>query len=350
MNAISNPYTLIFGKEPSQLLSRYPETFQIIDDFSSDPPSHQIFMLTGVRGSGKTVMMTSIAKHFKTEEDWFVIDLSPDLDLLESFAAELGEIKELNKVFRLEGLSLALAGITISLSNNAPVTDAKIAITKMLQIVKKHHKKVLVTLDEAVNNESVRKFASVFQILLRQDLPVYLIMTGLYENIHSLQNEKTLTFLYRAPKVEMKPLNMRSIAQNYKENLSLTTEAAREMAELTNGYPFAFQVLGYLTWIQKGDYHAIINEYRGYLEDYVYEKIWTEMSQKDRQVTLGIAQTGNGRTDEIKQVLGLKQNEWNPYRKRLLDKGIIVSNERGKVAFTLPFWKEYVLEYYGELV
>ena len=33
------------------------------------------------------------------------------------------------------------------------------------------------------------------------------------------------------------------------------------MAELTKGYPFAFQVLGYLTWNHAGDYEAVIDEY-----------------------------------------------------------------------------------------
>lgn len=29
-------------------------------------------------------------------------------------------------------------------------------------------------------------------------------MTGLYENIYEIQNEKTLTFLYRTPRIEIK--------------------------------------------------------------------------------------------------------------------------------------------------
>ena len=68
-------------------------------------------------------------------------------------------------------------------------------------------------------------------------------MTGLYENINSLQNEKSLTFLYRAAKIELKPLNLRTIAENYHSKLSVDEETALKMARLTKGYSFAFQVL-----------------------------------------------------------------------------------------------------------
>jgi hypothetical protein len=37
-------------------------------------------MITGVRGSGKTVMLTDIAKHFRENEGWIVMDLSPERD------------------------------------------------------------------------------------------------------------------------------------------------------------------------------------------------------------------------------------------------------------------------------
>jgi len=44
-------------------------------------------------------------------------------------------------------------------------------------------------------------------------------MTGLFENIDALQNEKNLTFLYRAPKVKLQPLDKGAVKQKYQENL-----------------------------------------------------------------------------------------------------------------------------------
>ena len=48
MGKQANPYTLVVGKEPNQLVSRYPEIQEIIDAFESEPSSHQVFMLTGI--------------------------------------------------------------------------------------------------------------------------------------------------------------------------------------------------------------------------------------------------------------------------------------------------------------
>lgn len=99
----------------------------------------------------------------------------------------------------------------------------------------------------------MRAFAAAFQIFLRQDLPVYLLMTGLFENISALQNEKSLTFLYRAPKIHLGPLNIGTIAEDYRAVLGLSGQESMDLARLTKGYSFAFQVLGYFTWENKGD-------------------------------------------------------------------------------------------------
>lgn len=62
---MNNPFTLSFGKKPLQYISRIMQTNQIIESFNAEIPSNQIFMITGVRGSGKTVMMTNIADEIR---------------------------------------------------------------------------------------------------------------------------------------------------------------------------------------------------------------------------------------------------------------------------------------------
>lgn len=50
-------------------------------------------MITGVRGSGKAVMLTDIAKHFRKEKDWIVVDLSPESDLLQMQDQKVSSIR-----------------------------------------------------------------------------------------------------------------------------------------------------------------------------------------------------------------------------------------------------------------
>jgi hypothetical protein len=169
-------------------------------------------------------------------------------------------------------------------------------------------------------------------------------MTGLYDNINSLQNEKTLTFLYRAPKIELAPLNAGAISRNYADNFKLDKKTAIEMAKITRGYSFAFQVLGYFTWENGGDYRKAIGMFRQYLDEYVYDKVWSELSPKDKQILSAMAEIGTGKVSDIRTKLNLETNEFNPYRNRLIKKGLINGDQRGIVTFTLPMFEDYVLE------
>lgn len=44
--------------------------------------------------------------------------------------------------------------------------------------------------------------------------------------------------------------------------------------------------------------------------------------------------------------MSIGQNELNPYRQRLIRKGIVISPSRGYLRFALPFFEQYVLENY----
>ena len=96
---MNNPFTLSFGKKPLQYVSRISQTREIIDNFNAVEPSSQIYMLTGVRGSGKTVMMTGIANELKEMEEWVVVELNPTRDLLQSLAAKLYSQPEMHAHF-----------------------------------------------------------------------------------------------------------------------------------------------------------------------------------------------------------------------------------------------------------
>lgn len=341
---MQNPFTLTFGKSPLEPVERPVQTNEIIDAFTSDPVNQQMFIITGVRGSGKTVMMSEIAHRLRDKDDWIVIELNPATDLLLNMLSKLNSNATCSGIIKSAKINLSFFGFGAEIEGSTPITDAETAIIAILERIRKKGKRLLITIDEVTNNEYMHVFASSFQIFVRQDLPVFLLATGLYENIDELQNEKNLTFLYRAPKIQLKPLNQQAIVTKYQNIFEIDTPKASEMAKLTRGYPFAFQVLGYLTWNNHGDYKSIINEYMQYLSEFVYDKIWSELSLKDRQVAIGIAKVPDGKILDIRNLLDMETNEFNPYRKRLIKKGILSGETRGYVSFTLPLFPEYVLE------
>ena len=217
---MNNPFTLSFGLEPASYIARHQQTDEVIRSFSSDPSPSHMYMITGIRGSGKTVLLSELEDHFR-DDGWIVYDLSIEADLLRSFAAKLYNDEKLQSLFAGAKINLSFLGLGIEIQGAPPITDLGTAIERMLAIVQKQGKKVLIAIDEAVNSASMRQFASEFQILLRNRYPVYLLMTGLYENLYELQNEKTLTFLYRAPKIMLAPLNVTAVTESCHRELSV---------------------------------------------------------------------------------------------------------------------------------
>lgn len=340
-----NPYTLVFGREPLQLIPRASIVSEVVETFCGEPAPQQVYLLTGVRGSGKTVLMTEISKRLDAQGDWIIVELNPERDMLQALASKLSSEHSLAKVFQAARINLSFFGIGLEVSGTVPITDIEVALDKMLLSLRNKGLKVLVTIDEAASTQGMREFASAYQILVRKDLPIFLLMTGLYDNIRRLQDEKTLTFLYRATRIEMRPLNIGVMADNYRKNIEVDGDEALRMAKLTKGYPFAFQVVGYFAWRHGSLDDDALMECRQYLDDYAYEKIWSELSVGDRKVAHAIATTSGGRVRDIRAVAGMTTNEFNPYRDRLVKKGVADGRTYGHLGFTLPFFEQYVIEH-----
>lgn len=102
-----NPYTLLFGKAPSEIISRMQTENEIIESFSATPPSQQIAMITGVRGAGKTVFMTNVLNQLKKDKQWICVELNPEQDLLLGLAAKLSSNPELSQIFYQAQINLS---------------------------------------------------------------------------------------------------------------------------------------------------------------------------------------------------------------------------------------------------
>ncbi len=340
---MTNPFTLSFGKQPLTYISRLEQTNEVIENFTADPANCMMYMITGVRGAGKTVLMTSIAKQLSEDKKWIIIELNPELDLLEQLAAKLYNLPESHMLFAQAKLDLSFFGIGISVEGGHQFTSIDTAIETMLGLLKKEGKKVLVLLDEVTNNKSMRVLAHSFQIYIRKELDIFILMTGLYENIYQLQNEKSLTFLYRAPKIHMSPLNKGAIIDSYKSIFKIDNQDAKEMADETKGYAFAYQVLGYVKWRNPDkSLKDVIPEYEQYLEEYVYQKIWSELSDTDRKVLFGLDGAEEIKIKDLREKIDMSSSLFSTYRDRLDKKGLIDTSKYGYIGLLLPRFSNFV--------
>lgn len=345
MKSYENPYMLTFGVKPSQYISRVQQMEQIIGTFNSEKPSINVYLISGVRGSGKTVLMSNVSEVLKKDSGWIVISLNPTRDILHSAVEKLNAHKEFSKIKLTDKVDFSLLGIGVSIEGAEKISDEEVALETILSYVKKIKKKVLFTIDEVTNSEYIKQFTSTFQNLIRDEYPVFLLMTGLYENIRKIQDEDELTFLYRAPRIELTPLNISGMMESYKNTLGIDDATARQMAKKTKGYSYAFQLLGYLSYQKKEGFDVDVNQaYRQYLEEYSYEKIWHELSAIEKNILIALAKCDTKKVKDIREMIQSKSNDFSVYRTRLIRKGVVYSPSYGELDFTLPEFDRFVLD------
>ena len=131
---------------------------------------------------------------------------------------------------------------------------------------------------------------------------------------------------------------------SYRTVFGLPPKEAASMARLTKGYPFAFQILGYLKWENDGTIDDILPKFDEELTVYAYEKIWSELSELDRKIVYIISQ-GVNKTGDIRESLGVSPQLLNTYRKRLMERGVVDGSRHGELTLALPRFEEYINMY-----
>ncbi len=339
-----SPYSISFGRIPNQYISRSLLIEDIIDILNADPVEEQAFKLTGIRGTGKTVTLTAIEKELKYDDQWIVIDVKSNSDISKELVANLyGEVPFLTS-FIDTNLNLSAFGIGINIDKKSPITSMDVILKKILTEVQKKKKKVLVVIDEARKTDELVDFIQEFQILIRNELPIYLIAAGLYDDIESIENADGLTFFLRASKYEMKPLNLTIIEDDYEKTLGVSEDVASTLAEMTRGYAFGYQAFGKYMWESGGKEisKTVLAQVDEALAEKVYDKIWSELRDKEKWYLSYIVEKDVMSASELLEKTKTSHNEWSEPRKRLIEKGIIDGSERGVIKVKLPRLKEYV--------
>ncbi len=334
---MANPFTLTFGKKPTEHIIRYENMDEVVTSFISEPARCQTYLIRGVRGSGKTVLMTSIAQKIVQEEEWINVDLNATQNLIDEFAYRLEDACRDFKDILDRGVEISAAGFGVGIGSQAMRDGVSLAESLMSKLMKKG-KKVLITIDEVENNQEMKRFASQFQIWIRKDFPIYLLMTGLYENIDAIQNNSQLTFLLRSPKITVGPLGVMQETKHYETALQVKQEEALELAKITKGYAFAFQALGMLYWdySNKEELEQIVERMDSLLDEYVYRKIWSDLSPQDRNIMKYIPDEGTIKTGDLCEKAGITTQVFSKYRERLVERGLIAPAGHGYVEGVLP--------------
>lgn len=325
---MQNPFTTTFSKTPEYTYIATDQTDEILENFSYETPSESVYKITGVRGSGKTVILAKIEEELKSganrERGWLVFDLNPARDMLGQIAAMLHK----------EGFG------------GSDTKNRSVEVESMIQQAQGKGKRILIGIDEVSKTTEMIKFASEYGRWLRANYPVYLVCTGLYENIQEVSNVKNLTFFRRATTIKTEPLNWIRMSEMYKKQLRVEQDEAREMAKCTKGYAYAFQELGVL-YFKKSKTETledIIPDLKAELFAYSYEKIWEEMTDGDRFLAALLTEKKEYKREEVLKLMGEKAGSYSMYRDRLLKRGIL-EGRQAYISLALPYFADYIKEY-----
>lgn len=339
----NNPFTLMYGVSSLSLVSREDSINYIINSFINDKAMF-MYLITGIRGCGKTVLLRETSTKLGKENDWIVVDINSQGKIITSLANKLFDESKERKLLSGWSLSINLPYLTLTKEQSEQVNDPEIIAEKILRKLHDNNKKVLITIDEVTNTNDFREFVNFYQHLLGSGIIVFLLMTGLKENINNIINDKAMTFLSRAPKIDLEPLSLPNVALEYQRFLNVTKDEAIKMALMTNGYAFAYQVLGYIMYENKCDKvdKNIIEKYDAYLWANGYTKFWNDLTINEKKFLIGLANSKKGSKEEICSVSELKETNYSQYRRRLLEKGLIIVKGYDKLDFVLPRFREFI--------
>lgn len=359
-----NPFKPTAGGEPPLLIGRE----RVVRDFDKGLDNGvgapgRIMLITGARGTGKTVMLTVLGDKARAHK-WDVIEETASDGLCERLVSELCSKDSLIDKLTFAP-SITIAGASVSLGEaelspkRMPETLRK-AMSARLDALEKRDAGLMISIDEtqAASRADLIAIATAIQHQIREKRNVSIVFAGLPQMISDLFDDEVITFLRRArtnvlanvPIDEVKE----SFAQTFEDSgMSLDTSLVKKAAVATAGYPYMIQLVGYYIWdaadarestvISKEDVDEGIREARVDLDNAVCVPELHGLSKNDRAYLEAMAVSdGPSGTSEVAKRMGRSAKYAATYRKRLLDAYVIRQTDRGEVDFAVPFLREYL--------
>lgn len=353
-----NPFDAEFGGIPELYLdfNRDAKRFAKRAHRENKHPTYSLF-ITGVRGSGKTVFMNKVSQELNKYPDTIVVTLHNTADLFRMMYIKL--VPTINKIKKnwKSSISLNLPFISVNFSEADEKHDEiyyKTEINKILEALNKIGMRVAFCIDEVSNTPVIQKLAEDFNDWSLNGYQVSVIMTGLLKEVSELSGTHNLTFLVRSDRFHIKKLQKISIAKNYLEVLDINSQQAETLANMTQGYAYAFQLIGDLMYENLSEGYSFEQalelsqlSFQDILFNQAYDIISHELTDIDFQFLYAMVHDNN--ISSIITAMNKSKQYVNAYRTKLIKYDIIRPIIRGKLDFNLPLFREFIQQKYDEL-
>lgn len=364
LSMTTNPFTPNFGQIPRVLAGRdllLVEMDGAFDNAPGDPNLTSI--LVGARGTGKTALMTQLASNAQAK-GWIAVNVPCVSGMLEEIAQgtarKAAHVLAPTEDSHVTGLSI---GQIVSVewerdAHSQPTWYSR--MTAMLDQLSAQDTGLLITVDEVRPSlEEMIQLASYYQLFVREEQKVALLMAGLPGEVSSLLNSESVSFLRRASQHHLGKLSDEDIGLALQETAQsagkrFDEESLNAAVNASEGFPFMMQLVGFRAWqaaagskhierehVQQGIQRAALD-----MKTRVLDATLNELSPGDFGFLRAmLPDAGESLTSEIASRMKQSESYASQYRKRLIERGVIESARRGSVRFALPLLKDYLPEY-----
>lgn len=363
-----NPHVVFqptFGNRPEQYIGRDGVIKQFMEGLREPVGSrNRCTLFLGQRGMGKTALLLEL--NDRAAKAGYVV---ARVTAHEGMPQAIVEQFQLNgsELFRdekrkLTGVTAGALGFTLGLTFSEAAERQYGFRSKMSLLCDRLAEKgkgALILIDEVCTSAAMREVASAYQELVGDRKNIAIAMAGLPHAVSGVLNDKVLTFLNRASKVELGLISIHLIRAYYdKAFRSIGIKASDAIldraAQVTRGFPYLMQLIGYyvIQYTEEGGTidSAVMDKAEkaamGDMEDNVFKPILSPLSDNDMIFLKAMARIGGTvAISKLQSALGKRGPAIQPYRKRLLEAGILESPRRGELVFSVPYLADYLLEH-----
>jgi len=355
---VDNPYNPPFGAVPTYYVTNGWVSEQFLASLNTLTDKWRETIVTGIRGSGKTTVISDVIEKSSDRNDTIVISVNADTsDVLEEIVA--GMQRKIPRSPKIKSLGIKSPSI-FDLNYEFPKKSSSFRydIEDMLVFANTQKINIIIAIDEVQkHSEALRDYVAAYQQWKMQKLPVATLMAGLPSAINDMLNDDVLTFFKRANQVHIGALNEQDILINYQQVFGdrIDFRLINDMAEHTFNYAFLFQLIGFNIWLMnkekyiQDDIDTAIEVSKSRLFKEVYKPMMTDLSKNDQLVIKSSVAAIEDHMivyARLKELAGMTDNSISTYRIRLINAEIFSVAGHGLLKYKQPYFREFLEKYY----
>ena len=352
-----------FGNRPEQYIGRDGVIEQFMAGLHEPVGSrNRCTLFLGQRGMGKTALLLELSDR-AVKAGYVVARVTAHENMSQAIIEQFqlnGSNFFKNEKRKLTGMTGGALGFTFGLTFSE-VTERQYGFRSKMSLLcdrlAEKDKGALILIDEVRTSTAMREVASAYQELVGDGKNIAIAMAGLPHAVSSVLNDQVLTFLNRSTKVELGLISANLIRAYYERafkgiGIKISDELLDRASLAARGFPYLMQLIGYyvIQYTEEGGtvdptiMDKVEKSAMGDMENNVFKPILSPLSDNDIIFLKTMARQGETvNTAKLQAALGKRGPALQPYRKRLLDAGIIEAPRRGELVFAVPYLAEYLL-------